>query len=348
MAMYWGFAWSFEGPNESAGTSRNYFAGKMGARDSVPAMMPRAPGSGAPSAAAAIFPLGAHHLICPLSVCEIEDEEVCCARPNGDLRKFRQALTSSKLPPEIFACMGIPLTIPSSPLLCTTITLDCRVGWRYGPCSGSWLSCAPTSCARSSRAISSTRSTRATTTPSSRSLAPLRPGRCGRRQNKLRVWSCSYVGAPRACFERKWRAAHQAYPLLATPVMALCETRTAAALIWTGIWATAAAAKILCAENGHRSALRGISLGGFAGVPYALNLGQCFSVFNSRSRCRFVAWACCDALQSEPEPEPLPSLFYTALGLLCAWACCGRVVLHCSQSQSKSPPLSTALCLLCA
>jgi len=138
-------------------------------------------------------------------------------------------------------------------------------------------------------------------------------------------------------------------------------------------------------------------------VPYALNLELYFSVFlkpislslrgvgvlcyTAVSRnlsppfpllhCAWlvvrvgVLWACCVALQSEPEPEPP---FSTALGLLCAccatlqsepepeppvlrcawlvvrvgvlWACCVAL-----QSEPEPPPLFfffTALGLLCA
>ena len=129
--------------------------------------------------------------------------------------------------------------------------------------------------------------------------------------------------------------------------------------------------------NEHRSALRGTSRGGFAGVPYALNLELYFSVFlkpislslrgvgvlcyTAVSRnlsppfpllhCAWlvvrvrVLWACCVALQSEPEPDP-PLLHFAWLvvrvGVL--WACCVAL-----QSEPEpDPPFSTALGWLCA
>jgi hypothetical protein len=73
-------------------------------------------------------------------------------------------------------------------------------------------------------------------------------------------------------------------------------------------------------------------------VPYALNLELYFSVFLKpiSLSLRGVGVLCYTAVSRNLSP---PSPFSTALGLLCACACCGRVVLHCSQNQSQSPPL---------
>ena len=61
------------------------------------------------------------------------------------------------------------------------------------------------------------------------------------------------------------------------------------------------------------------------------------------ARARTVGVLCCTAVRARAKAPP----FSTALGLLSAWACCGRVALHCSQIQSKSQRPRSLLRLAC-
>jgi hypothetical protein len=80
------------------------------------------------------------------------------------------------------------------------------------------------------------------------------------------------------------------------------------------------------------SALRSSSRFGFAGVSIALNL-EVYLLRLHKAAVVLASWRRCVLRQSKECP------FSTALGLLCAWACC--VV---SKSEEKpDPPFSAAL-----
>ena len=106
----------------------------------------------------------------------------------------------------------------------------------------------------------------------------------------------------------------------------------------------------------HRSALRGTSRGGFAGVPYALNLELYFSVFLKpiSLSLRGVGVLCYTAVSRNLSPPfPLLHCAWLVVRVRVLWACCARAravgVLCCTAVRARAPPFfSTALGLLCA